>query len=273
MTSAVQSVTRWWSAAPWRRSAGLALLAALVGFALAGPWLSGHDPLTQRLDQVLATPDRKHWLGTDFLGRDLMARLSAALRLSIGLALLSVVLAASTGTLMGVLAAWKGGWSDRFLTAMADAVMALPGLLLVLLVAAFAPGEFLPLYLGLSVALWVEYFRITRAMARTLLSSPQVEASMLLGFGPGYIVRRHLLPELMPVQTTMVIYGMAGAVLALAALGFVGVGLQPPTAELGLMMIQSLPYYQEAPWLMGAPVAMLIALLLALVLIAPERRS
>lgn len=252
-----------------RRRTGGVVLCLLVLFALLGPLIANHDPFAQRLDHVLAVPDAEHWLGTDFLGRDVFARLAAAVRLSLGLALLCVLLAAVTGTALGVLSAWCGGGIERALVTLADAVLALPGLLLVLLFAAFAPGEFLPLYVGLSLALWVEYFRVTRAMSASLLRGAPVEAARLLGFGPGHVARRHLLPELLPVISTLMSFGTAGAVMALAALGFVGVGVQPPTAELGVMMIQSLPYYQEAPWLVAAPVAVLMVFLLSLVLLAP----
>jgi peptide/nickel transport system permease protein len=94
-----------------------------------------------------------------------------------------------------------------------------------------------------------------------------VEASRLLGFGPLYIVRRHLVPVLLPRLATLMRFGVGGAVLAMAALGFIGVGLQPPTPELGVMMIELLPYYSEAPWLVGAPVALLFFTMLGLMLI------
>jgi peptide/nickel transport system permease protein len=189
------------------------------------------------------------------------------------MALLSVVSAALPGTALGLLAAWRGGWSERLLAALADAVLALPGLLLVLLLAAFAPGQFWPLYVGISLALWVEYFRVVRSAAAVLLASPQVEASRLLGFGPLYIVRRHLLPELLPRILTLMRFGFIGAVLAMSALGFVGVGLQPPTPELGVMMIELLPYYTEAPWLLAAPVLLLFVTLLGMILLAREREA
>ena len=145
-------------------------------------------------------------------------------------------------------------------------MLALPGLLLVLLLAAFAPGQFWPLYVGISLALWVEYFRVTRSAAALVLAGPQVEASRLLGFGPLYILRRHLAPALLPRLATLMRFGFGGAVLAMAALGFIGVGLQPPTPELGVMMIELLPYYSEAPWLVGAPVALLFFTMLGLML-------
>lgn len=265
-------------AAPARRFtraqlAGIVLLAAAGLFALLGPWLVGIDPARQQLERFLETPSLAHPLGFDQLGRDMLARLAHGARLSLSLAGVSVLSAAIPGTVLGLLAAWYGGWPERVLAAFADAVLALPGLLLILLLSAFTPGGFWPLYVGISLALWVEYFRVVRAAARILLASPHVEAARLLGFGPLYIVRRHLLPELLPRLFTLMRFGFAGAVLAMSALGFVGVGLQPPTPELGVMMIELLPYYGEAPWLIGAPVLLLFLTLLGLLLLAPEREA
>ncbi len=256
---------------PRRRSAarvlGAVMLIAIAAFALLGPWLIGADPARQTLARFLEAPSLAHPLGLDHLGRSMLARLAEASRLSLSMALLSVMSAAIPGTALGLLAAWRGGWAERMLTAFADAILALPGLLLVLLLAAFAPGQFWPLYVGISLALWVEYFRVVRAAATIMLASPQVEASRLLGFDAWYIVRRHLLPELLPRLWTLMRFGYAGAVLAMAALGFIGVGLQPPTAELGVMMIELLPYYSEAPWLVGAPIFILFATLLGMILL------
>ncbi|WP_284077839.1 ABC transporter permease [Herbaspirillum aquaticum] len=251
--------------------AGVLLLAGIVLFAWLGPLLMNADPARQQLARFLEAPSLAHPLGYDQLGRDMLARLVHGTRLSLSLAVVSVLSAAIPGVLVGLLAAWCGGWIERVLAAFADAVLALPGLLLVLLLAAFAPGGFWPLYVGISLALWVEYFRVVRAASRILLASPQVEASRLLGFGPGYIVRRHLLPALLPRLFTLMRFGLAGAVLAMSALGFVGVGLQPPTPELGVMMIELLPYYREAPWLLGAQVGVLTLTLLGLLLLSPQK--
>ena len=250
---------------------GIVLLGAIALFALFGPWLVGIDPARQQLVRFLEAPSLAHPLGFDQLGRDMLARLAHGARLSLALAGLSVLSAAIPGTLLGLLAAWRGGWLERVLAAVADAVLALPGLLLVLLLTAFTPGGFWPLYVGISLALWVEYFRVVRAASSILLASGHVEAARLLGFGPLHIARRHLAPELLPRLFTLMRFGFAGAVLAMAALGFVGVGLQPPTPELGVMMIELLPYYSEAPWLIGAPTLLLFLTLLGLLLLAPER--
>ena len=122
--------------------AGWLLLLLVAAFALLGPSLVGIDPASQTLSRFLEAPSLAHPLGLDHLGRSMLARLAHGAQLSLSMAVLSVLSAALPGTLLGVLAAWRGGWPDRVLGALADAVLALPGLLLVLLLAAFAPGQF-----------------------------------------------------------------------------------------------------------------------------------
>ncbi|GEK46763.1 ABC transporter permease [Bisbaumannia pacifica] len=259
-----------WRRLSTRRRLGLVLLGLLLAVAWLTPWLHDADPARQQLTRILESPTLAAPLGTDHLGRDMLARTAAALRLSLDMALLSVVSAAVPGILLGVIAGWRGGWGDRVLGGLADACLALPGLLLVLLLAAIAPGNFWALYVGIALVLWIEYFRVVRARTRVLVASPQLEASRLLGFGPGYLFRRHLWPELAPQVLTLAAFGAASAILAMAALGFVSVGLRPPTAELGLMMTELLPYYHEAPWAMAQPILALCLLVLSLNLLAAK---
>lgn len=249
-----------------RRRLGVGLLVLLALFAIAGPPWLGVDPAAQDLRDSLSPPSAAHWLGTDLLGRDVLARLAHAARLSLWMALLATLSAALPGTLIGLLAAWRGGAVDRAAVMMSDAVLSIPGLLLVLLFAALAPGALWALYLGLSLSLWVEYFRVTRAQIGPVLHGPAVEAARLLGLSPWLILRRHVVPALWPVLGRLLPLTVAQAVLALAALGFIGVGLQPPTAELGLMMTEYLPHYEEAPWLLPAPIALLMLLVLGMLL-------
>lgn len=254
---------------PWQW-AGVVILVSIGLFGLLAPTIGG-DPLVQDLDHVMMTPGPASPLGTDHLGRNMLARLGHATRLSLLLAVLSVLTAAIPGTVLGVAAAWRARWTDTALSTIADGVLALPGLLLIVLLTAFGPGKFWPFYVGLSLALWVEYFRVVRVASQTLLRSPQVEASRLLGFGPVYIVRRHLLPELISILRTLMTFGAATSVLSLAALGLVGVGLRPPTPELGTMMIELLPHYHEAPWLIAEPILILLLAVTGLALVAGER--
>lgn len=253
-----------------RRRLGWLLLMLLALFAWLGPWVLGGDPRAQDLSRSLQPPSVQSWLGTDLFGREVLLRLAAAARLSLGLAVLAMLGAALPGVALGVLAAWRGGWVERALVLLADAALALPGLLLVLLFAALAPGQLWALYVGLALAMWVEYFRVSRAAARPVLWGDAVQAARLLGLGRWHVWRRHLLPALWPLCLGLAPLSVAQAVLSLAALGFIGVGLQPPMAELGLMMTEYLPHYQEAPWLMPAPVGVLMWLVLGLML-AGER--
>ncbi|CAX55253.1 ABC transporter, permease protein [Erwinia pyrifoliae Ep1/96] len=253
--------------------AGATLLLLLGIFAFILPLLWPQDPLRQQLMLALQWPGPDAPLGYDHLGRSLFARLTAAIRLSLGLALIAVLSALIPGIFLGVLAAWRGGVVDRAVSLLADAFLALPGLLLVLLLTALVPDSALMLYIGISLLLWVEYFRLSRAIARPLLMSPAVQASRLLGFSPWLIFRRHLWPEMAPLVLTVAAFGAASAVMAIAALGFVSVGVRPPTPELGLMMTELLPYYEEAPYALLQPVVVVFLLVLSLLLLAGREKS
>lgn len=248
-----------------RRTAGLArrvcagVLVALVLFALVGPFVLG-DPAAQSLDRFLEAPSLSEPLGRDDYGRSVVSRLAHATRLSLLLAALCVATALVIGTASGVLAAWRGGWVDAVLRSVSEVFVALPALLIVLLVAALSDGDLWTLYVGLAVAQWVEYFRVVRARAALVLGSPAVEVAGLLRLGPWHVVRRHLWPELRPALTTLASLGMVTSILAMSTLGFVKVGLEPPRAELGLMITESFPYYDVAPWMSLAPVAVLFLL-------------
>lgn len=247
-----------------RQWLGCVLLLALVLFAVWPLVAGGANPLKQNLRYALQGPSAADWFGYDHLGRSMQARLSAALRLSMGMALACVASAMAFGVLVGVVAAWRGGIVDRLIGAVSEALLALPGLLLVLMLTAIAPNNMLILYLGIGLVFWIEYFRITRALARPVLQSPAVEASRLLGFGPLYILRRHVWPELAPILLPLGAARTAHAVMAIASLGFVSVGVRPPTPELGAMMIELQPYYEEAPHALLQPIAALFVMVLAL---------
>ncbi|WP_083928436.1 ABC transporter permease [Marinobacterium rhizophilum] len=246
---------------------GGGLLLALALFALLGAWLIEADPNRQNLMASLAPPGGDYLLGADHYGRDLLARLAHGARLSFGLAVLTLLSAAVPGTLLGILAAWRGGITERLLVTLADAVMALPGLLLVLLLIAFSPGHYVPLVLGLSLSLWVEFFRVSRARTATLLIQPHLEAARLLGFGIGYRLRRMVLPEVAAQLPTLCSFALATAVIGISTLSAISVGLRPPTPELGSMIVELLPYYAEAPWLVLLPSLLIVLLVLALQLI------
>lgn len=246
------------------RALGLGLLGLLALFALLGPLLVTVDPNDQDFAASLAPPSADYWMGADHYGRSMLARLSHGARLSFGMALLTVVTAAVPGILLGLLAAWRGGWLERGLELVSTVLLALPGLLLVLILLAFAPGTFGPLYLGLALTLWIEFYRVTRVTAAGVLKQPHVEAARLLGFGTGYILRSLVLPEIRPILITLAAFAMSTAIIAISTLSAISVGLRPPTPELGAMIVELLPYYAEAPLHVLMPGMLIFLLVLGL---------
>ncbi|AMT96855.1 MAG: ABC transporter permease [Psychrobacter sp.] len=248
------------------------LLLLLLIFAFLQPIYYPIDANIQDLSGMLQSSSVSHWFGTDHFGRDMLARVASAIRLSFSLIVLSVGFALFFGLLLGVLSGYFGGWIDFVCRFLCDIVMALPGLLFVLLFAAIAPNSFWSLYLGISLVLWVEFFRMVRAMTQTIASSREIEASRLMGMDFFYCFKRHFLPKLLPVVATLSAFAAGNAVLALATLGFINVGLRPPTAELGLMMTELFPYYYQAPFVFLQPIIAVFVLVLSLQLLSGKTK-
>jgi peptide/nickel transport system permease protein len=263
----LQTVHIGWAASVSRLSRrqrwAAAVLGAVVIFALVGP-LVWPEYAAQELSRYLEPPSLSEPLGRDDLGRSVIARLAHATRLSLFLAILCVLTALVAGTVAGIVAAWRGGWLDAVIRGASETLIALPALLVVLIFSAMADGNLWTLYIGLALAQWVEYFRMVRARSSLLLAGPAVEAARLLQLGPVHIVRRHLWPDLRPLLFTLATFGLGTSVLALSTLGFVGVGVRPPTPELGLMITEAFPHYDEAPWLSAAPVVVLAVIIIGL---------
>lgn len=263
MTTALTSAGGWLRGLSHTQRGALGMLTLLVVFAGAGPWV-WPDPVAQELSRFLEPPTLSEPLGRDHLGRSVAGRLASATRLSLLVAVACVATAVVAGTLAGILAAWRGGLVDTVLHGLSEAFMALPALLIVLVVSAMSGGELWTLYAGLALAQWIEYFRVVRARSALLLSGPAVEAAGLLQLGPLHVLRRHLWPDLRPLLTTMATFGIGTAVLAVSTLGFVGVGIAPPTPELGQMTTEAFAFYDEAPWMSVAPALVLVVVLLGL---------
>lgn len=233
--------------------AGIALILAMLGTAAIGPWLAHADPATQDLLRTIDHPSWAHVLGTDHVGRDVMARLLHAAPRSLGIALACVTMATCVGVLAGLTAAYGGGLADALVMRLADLILAFPGILLALLLAGFMGGGVVPMLIGIKLTLWPQFARMTRAVAIGILAEPHVEAARLAGFPATTILRRHVLPPVLRQVTTLATLGVGSAVMSVSALGFLGLGLQPPTPEWGAMISELLPYLSEAPVQMAAP--------------------
>lgn len=243
---------------------GGALLFFILAFGILQPAIHDATIFKTDLHNALSGPTLQEPLGKDHLGRSMFARIGSAIRLSLGLALVSVFTAAVPGIFLGVVAGWHGGWLDRGISLVADTVAALPGLLLILIISALAPGSFLVLYTAISLVLWLEFFRVVRAQTYVLSASSAVESSQMLGFGKWYCFCKHLWPGLAPNILPLAALGGGNAIIALATLGFVNVGVRPPVAELGLMMTELFPYIYEAPFILMQPILVVFMLVLSL---------
>ncbi|MDP3411446.1 ABC transporter permease [Bosea sp. (in: a-proteobacteria)] len=233
--------------------APLLLLGGLAALVVIGPLVIPHDPAAQDLVRTLEGPSAQHWLGTDHLGRDIAARLVHGGVRSLGIAVSCVGFATGVGVALGLVAAYAGRVADIAIMRLADLMLAFPGLLLALLISGFLGGGVLPMLIGIKLALWPQFARMARAIAIGELAQPHVEAARLAGFPALTILRRHVLPPVLRQTVTLATLGLGAAIMSISSLGFLGLGLQPPTPEWGAMISELLPYLAEAPVQMAAP--------------------
>jgi ABC-type dipeptide/oligopeptide/nickel transport system permease subunit len=240
---------------------------ALIAFiALSGPWLAPHDPTAQDLMLVMQGPTAQHPLGTDHVGRDVLSRVLAGAPHSLGLAVLCVGLAASLGVTLGLVAASGGRIVRALVMRLADLMLAFPGLLLALLFAGFLGGGVWPMLIGLKLALWPQYARMTEAVASRTWREAHVEAATLAGFGRAHILVHHVLPGVVRTVIPLATLGVGAAIMSISALGFLGLGLKPPTPEWGAMISEMLPYLSEGLVQVAAPCLAIFATVLAFTL-------
>jgi peptide/nickel transport system permease protein len=214
----------------------LAFLGLLVLLALLAPLIAPHDPDAVDPLAFNAPSSGAHLLGTDASGRDLLSRLIYGARLSLLGPALVVVLATALGTALAVTAAWRGGWVDAAVARGFDIVFAFPGLLLaVTAVAMFGPGLIAPVIaLALSYTPWIG--RIVRTSAIGQRHLPYIAAASVQGLSGPAICRRHLLPNVLPIVVVQATLAYGYALVDLAGVSFLGLGIQPPTPEWGLMV-------------------------------------
>lgn len=201
----------------------------------------------------LHPPAIEHPLGTDQLGRDLLARLLHGARWTLGFAALATGGMATLGTFLGMVAGYRGGLWDWLVMRMADVVLALPGLLLALALIGIWGTGIEKAVLALVAVGWADYARIVRGLTLVLRERDFVAAAQALGAGEGWIVLHHILPGVLPTVVVVATLEMGQVVLAFAGLGFLGLGVPPPTPEWGSMVSEARSYLFTAPHLVIFP--------------------
>jgi len=232
--------------------AGIVLLVGLV-CAVFGPWIAPHDPNEQDLFASLAGPSRNHLLGTDELGRDILSRTIIGARTAIlGPALIAFG-AMLIGNFFGVLAGYRGGTSDTVISRLVDFVYALPALLIAIVVVGVLGGGYW-LAVGLLLVLFSPVdTRIVRAATLEQRSRPYVEAARLLGLSDRRIMARHVWPNVLPIALANAFLTFAFAIVSLASLSFLGLGVGPGTADWGRMLSDSRNLLLDVPEAALAP--------------------
>lgn len=243
---------RWWRRSP-ALTLGGSLILLLLLVAVFAPLLSGFDPNQQNIEQRLLPPSASHWLGTDGFGRDLFTRLLYGTRPTLLLVSLVLLLTLPIGVLVGVAAGFYGGWAERILMRITDVFMAFPQLVLALaFVAILGPG-LLNGALALSLTAWPAYARQARAETSVLRNSDYLAAAHLQGITGARLLLGHVLPLCLPSVIVRVALNLGGIILAAAGLGFLGLGVEPPTAEWGSMVADGSRVIFDQWWVAAAP--------------------
>jgi peptide/nickel transport system permease protein len=233
--------------------AGLALLAAV-----GAPWLAGHDPVQSDFAASLKPPGTPgHPLGTDQLGRDLLARVLYGTRVALFIGLCCVLLTAVVGGLLGLLAGYFEGWGGTVLMRVVDVQLSFPFILLALTINAIVGLGLRNIIVSLSAAGWVVYARVVRGEVLSVKQREFVHAAQALGLGRARLLFRHILPNVAPSIIIVASLQFAQFIVAEAAISFLGFGVQPPTPAWGSMLSESRDYLYVAWWLAAFPGAAL----------------
>lgn len=241
---------------------GAVLVTVFLFVVLFAAGLMTHDPIAQDLMRRIAPPSPDNWFGTDQLGRDVYSRVISGSRTSLLLGVSVVAVGASVGTLLGVVGGYLGGRVDDVIMRIADLFMAFPKLVLAMAVAAILGPSVRNTVIAVAATWWPDYARLSRSTAISTKRATYVEAAKVLGVRLGSIIRRHIIP---PTVGTVLVKGamdVGFAIVYVAGLSFIGLGVQPPLAEWGVMVSGGRSHITQAWWIAGFPgLAILLAAL------------
>ena len=233
---------------------GLGISVALIFMSIFAPLLAPYDPIVQSLpDRLLPPLTPGHWMGTDDFGRDIYSRLLYGSRITLYIVMLVILTAPVVGLIIGTVAGYFGGWVDAVLMRITDIFLAFPKLILALaLVAVLGPGM-VNAVLAIAITSWPPYARVARAETLTVRNSDYIAATRLQGASALRLIWGHVMPMCLPSVIIRVTLDMAGVILTAAGLGFLGLGVQPPLPEWGLMISAGRKFLFEQWWVATMP--------------------
>jgi peptide/nickel transport system permease protein len=260
---------------PWRRAlrllaerrmalAGLGVVLFFIALAILAPLVSPYDPLATNWMAVRKPPSVLHWLGTDEIGRDVLARVIWGARASLMAGLVSVSLALAVGVPIGLVSGYMGGVVDGTLMRAIDAMLAIPFLILAIALAAFLGPSLANAMIAIGVSQTPIFARLTRGQVLAVKHEEYIEAARAVG-NPHYrIVLRHILPNIVPPLLVQATLAAAAAIIAEASLSFLGLGEQPPDPSWGSMLNTAKNFISQAPWMALWPGMAIFTLVLSL---------
>ena len=253
--------------------AGLIIISFIIISSLIAPIMAPYDPLDQRLDERLQPPSSKHLMGTDKLGRDIFSRILYGGRISLFIAVSSVVLATLIGMLIGLISGYLGGRIDDLLMRITDMFMAFPSLILALAIAAMLKPGMFNVITAISLSSWPQYARMARAITIQVKNEPYIEAAVSIGASNTRILIGHIIPMVIPQVMIQGMINLGGAILTAAGLGFLGFGVPPPTPEWGLMVSEGRDLIQSHWWISTFPGLMIFLSVVGFNLLGDQLRD
>ena len=239
---------------------GSLLLLALIGMALAAPWLAPYDPILQEQRSSLRAPDPAHLLGTDVFGRDIFSRVVWGGRQSLRVAVLAVLVGGLAGSALGLLAGYYRGLTGTVILRLTDLLLALPGILLALTIVAATGPSLENLIVAVGISSMPAYVRVLNGAVLDVSTRTFIEASRASGAADLRILGRHVVPNILAPVIVLGTLGLGNALLIAATLSFLGLGAQPPTPEWGAMLSQGREFIFGYWWIATFPgVAILLA--------------
>jgi peptide/nickel transport system permease protein len=251
----------------WTFFVGVILLTVVLVILALTPWIAPYDPAAQDLTNRLSGPSADHWFGTDHLGRDVLSRLMWGGRFSVTIAAVTLVICAVTGSVIGALAARRGGWFDEQVMRTVDVLICFPDVVVALfLIALFGTG-YGTLIAALTITGWTPFARLMRGLALEINSKDYVEAAEVLGSPKAYIVFRHVIPNASRPVVAMGFLRFGHKLITVGALSYLGLGVQPPDSDWGAMLLEAQPYMERAPSLGILPGAAIFVTALSVTMI------
>ncbi len=234
-------------------TAGLVLVGGMSLAALLAPLLAPFDPNAIHVDELLRTPSAGHLLGTDALGRDVFSRILFGARVSLWVGFVAVGISSVIGLALGLIAGYFGRLTDEIIMRGVDVMLCFPSFFLILAVIAFLEPSLVTIMAVIGLTSWMGVARLVRAETLSLRGRDFVLAARVAGAGPGRIIFRHILPNALAPVLVSATLGIAGAILVESSLSFLGLGVQPPDASWGNMLLDGKEVLEVAPWLSVFP--------------------